>query len=138
MKNPQIPKGTPVKDEDKIYYDLLKEIEKTQISTIDESGKRLIDRSAAILGVFMTIIALSKEFPPPYLLSDPKTIPLAIAMLTLVIISQLSGFLLLMPGKYKLFQYNLTENEKEYKKIRKKRSVSLILEALVFSLPWFF
>ena len=96
MNNPQIPRRTPVKNEDKIYYDLLKEIEKTQISTLDESGKRLIDRSAAALGVFMTIIALSKEFPPPYLLSNPITIPLAIAVLALVIISQLSGFLLLL------------------------------------------
>ena len=116
MNNPPS-QAKPLNKEDLIYLDLLKKYEQTQIETLDESGKRLIDRAAATLGIFFSIIALGKDFPPAYLGTVSQAIPLIIGLLTTTILSMLSGFLLLMPRTYKIYTHNLSKNEGEYRRL---------------------
>ena len=132
MSSDQIPIGSPVKDNEKIYYDLLCQYEKAQVETLDESGKRLIDRASAVLGLLFTIAAIGKDSLPAYLSEMKNIVPLLIILLVSTNLSLLSGFFLLMPRKYKFFAYNLTENEKEFKKLLGRKSFLSILGSIFF------
>jgi len=119
-------------DRDKQLVALFQEIEKGQLTFLDEAGKRIIELSTALLGVLFTVIALGKDFPPPYL----KDNPLARLLAVLVVIANLAAILLAMravqPRSYKLFRENLTGMREELDKIITHKSGALRLAGITF------
>lgn len=101
-----IVEGRPLTDEQKRLVALFDEIERGQLTFLDEAGKRIIELTTALLGVVFAALALGDTFPPPYLMATPvKT--LAVITLALYVGAMLLGMLAVQPRSYKRYQHNL-------------------------------
>lgn len=110
MSEPDIPilEGRPPNAAELRLLGLFDEIEKQQVDFLDQAGKRIIELVTLLQGVFLAVIALGKDFPPPYLQGQPVLASLAVLALVLYLGALLLALYAIHPRPYRRYDYNLT------------------------------
>ncbi|MBI3159879.1 MAG: hypothetical protein HYZ26_09805 [Chloroflexi bacterium] len=129
----QIPvvKGQPLSEADERLNAIFDEMQKKQIEYLDEAGKRIIDRSAALMTVIFAVTALGKDFPPPYL-AAPQAKWLAVGVLFLSILSMLLGLFTVQPRKYFVKERSLTDKRNTLKDILDRKAATMMVGGWLF------
>jgi hypothetical protein len=86
---------------------LFDEMESKQLEFIDDSGKAMIERVIALLGVLFVVSAFSNNFPPAYLKGNVTAKVLVIITLILYILSLWMSMLATQPRRYQRSRYDL-------------------------------
>jgi p-aminobenzoyl-glutamate transporter AbgT len=124
---PDIPllEGEPLSPESARLIQLFDDIERNQLNFLDEAAKRVIELVALLFGATLSLVALSQEYPPPYLKNQPLNQYLVVAVLGFYLAALLVAASAIAPRSYKRYPHNLTRMRNELDAIvaRKKRSV---------------
>lgn len=110
MSDPDTPilEGRPPNAAEVRLLALFDDLEKQQVDFLDQSGKRIIELVTLLQGVFLAVVALGKDFPPPYLRGQPVVGGLAILALVLYLAALLLALYAIHPRPYRRYAYNLT------------------------------
>lgn len=128
---PEIVESVAPSDEQKRLVALFDEIERGQLTFLDEAGKRIIELTTALLGVVFAALALGDTFPPSYLTQTPVKI-LAVLTLALYVGAMLCGLRTVQPRSYKRYQHNLQGMRTELDRIIAHKSWALWAAGLLF------
>ena len=122
MTPPPILDGEPLSDADQRLLALFDELEKNQLTFLDEASKRLIELTTALLGVLFAVTAFGDKFPPPYLLGNRPAQTAAALTLALYLLAMVCGVISLWPRFYARHTHNLTRLRQELRKITGHKS----------------
>ena len=124
---PPIIEAQPVSDEDRRLLAVFAEIESKQLDFLDQAGKSVIERIAALLAVLFAVTAFGDTFPPPYLQGNDVAKLLVIATMICYMAAMFMGMQAIQPRTYSLYRHNLTRMRQELDKIvdYKSRTVRL-------------
>ncbi len=114
---PPIIEATPASDEDKRLVQVFADMETKQLDFLDQAGKSIIERIAALLAVLFAITAFGDKFPPPYLRGNDVAKFLAILTMVLYLVAMYLGMQAIQPRKYSLYRHNLAGMKQELEKI---------------------
>ncbi|HNT54663.1 MAG TPA: hypothetical protein PKG95_08115 [Anaerolineaceae bacterium] len=101
---------------------LFEEMNKQQLTFLDEAGKRIIELGTGLLGILFAVIAFGKDFPPPYLTANPLVQGLAVAVLVVLTAALLAGVVTVQPAQYRYNPDNVTFMKEELERITKHKS----------------
>ncbi len=116
QKDPSILQGAPPSEGDKALVKIWAELEKEQLDILDQANKRIIELVTGLQALFLAIIALGKDFPPPYLM-DGAAPAVAALVILLLLLALLAAVLGLQPREYRKYESNLTEMRAELDRI---------------------
>jgi hypothetical protein len=119
LGDPNIPmqQGKPLSDDDRRLKALFDDMRKGQLDFLDQASKRVIELSTGLLGVLFAVTAFGKDFPPPYLKSNPVTQYLALGVVTLLMLALLAGVRTIQPRAYTFPEADLTRMREELQTI---------------------
>lgn len=126
-----IVESRPPTDEQQRMVALFDEIERGQLTLLDEAGKRIIELTTALLGVVFAALALGETFPPPHLTTPPVKI-LAVLTLVLYVGAMLLGMRTVQPRSYQRYHQNLQGMRAELDSIIATKSRWLWWAGLLF------
>lgn len=109
--------GQPVRDDQREIARLFQDLERGQVEVLDQAGKRVIDLTATLLGLFFAVVALGKTFPPPYLKSSPGARVLSILVLACYLLAMFLGMWTMQPRTYRLYRRNTSGMREEFDKL---------------------
>jgi hypothetical protein len=124
------------------------DIEKNQLTFLDEAGKSVIERVATFLAILFGVTAFGSSFPPAYLKSNPSNKYLIIVILLCYLVAMTLGILAIQPRSDIWRRYQTKEMAKTLNSIiaRKKLLVqwagilfalgTVLLAVLIVSLIW--
>ncbi len=124
--------GKPPDDAQKQLVALFQKIEADQLDLLDAAGKRIIELTTALLGTLFAVVALGKDFPPPYLKGNAALQLLLVLTLAGYLLAMLMGMRTLQPRDYKLYRTNLSGMREELDKIIANKSGSLRAAGVAF------
>ena len=145
---PSVEQTEEEREEDRRTMATFDEIEKQQLTFLDESGKSIVERIATMLAVLFAITAFGHDFPPPYLKGNLPAKAMAIATLVFYLAAMGTGLWSIQPRYYRRYTYNMSRTKRELEKMRRRKVVwirvagiffalgSLALAALIFFLLW--
>jgi hypothetical protein len=140
MNNQQQQPGIPTQDaqelseESKRLVSVFNDMETKQLDFLDQSGKSIIERIAALLAVLFAITAFSSTFPPPYLKNNLLAKVLVIVTLVLYLLAMGAGMWAIQPHYYRRYLYNMSRLGKEWEKITKHKMFWLRVAGTLFAL----
>jgi hypothetical protein len=114
--------------------DIFAELEKKQPDFLDEAGKSIIERIATFLAILFGVIALGGTFPPKFLVHNTYNISLVIAILICYLIAMGMGMWAIQPRNYSLYQYNVTRQEKEWKRLIARKKFWVRFAGILFGI----
>lgn len=123
MSLPPIIDGEPPEDKDTRLIALFDELEKGQLTFLDEAAKRILELTTGLLAVLFAVVAFGSDFPPPYLKDNLWTQVPAILTLLLYVSAMLCAVVAVQPRDYRYYQHNLTRLREELKKITDYKSM---------------
>ena len=129
---PPIIEAQPVSDEDKRLLAVFAEIESKQLDFLDQAGKSVIERIAALLAVLFAVTAFGDTFPPPYLQGNDVAKLLVIATMICYMAAMFMGMQAIQPRTYSLYRQNLTGMRQELDKIVDYKSRAVRLAGSLF------
>jgi hypothetical protein len=124
------------------------DLESKQPDFLDEAAKSIIERVATFLAILFGVTALGSNFIPKYLTGTSWEKYLVIAILLCYLLAMGMGMWAIQPRNYSDYAYDVTMQEKEWKRItsRKKRWVqwagilfalgTVALAGLIVSIIW--
>jgi len=124
------------------------EIEKQQLTFLDDAGKSVIERIATFLAILFGVTAFGSTFPPSYIKHSVWNRDLIIAVLACYLVAMLLGMLAIYPRTYSWHRYQTSTMATTFRKMQtyKKRLVrlagllfalgTLVLAILIISLVW--
>jgi hypothetical protein len=117
MSEPPILDGEPLDEADQRLLGLFDELEKNQLTFLDEAGKRLVELTTGLLAVLFALTAFGSDFPPPYLKGNANAQIAATLTLFFYMLAMICGVIALWPRFYKRYLNNLTRLREELTKI---------------------
>jgi hypothetical protein len=114
--------------------DIFSDLEKKQPDFLDEAGKSIIERIATFLAILFAVTALGSTFPPKYLVNNPNDKYLIIAILICYLIAMGMGMWAIQPRNYGLYQYNVTRQEEEWKRIIARKKFWVRFAGILFGI----
>ncbi|MBN1284116.1 MAG: hypothetical protein JXB47_01820 [Anaerolineae bacterium] len=117
MSELHVYESAPPDDADRRLLARFDEIEAGQLDLLDAAGKRIVELVTGLLGVLLAVLALGKNFPPPYLAGKPPAQILAIGALAFYLLAMLGGMWVVQPRTYKRYAHNLDLMREELAKI---------------------
>jgi hypothetical protein len=105
---PPILDGQPPSDEQERLLALFDALERGQLEFLDQSGKRVVELSAGLLGVLFGVTAFGDKFPPPYLQDNGVIQGLVVAVLVSYLGAMLAALWALRPRRYPRYRHNLS------------------------------
>ena len=124
--------GRPPTEAEKRLAALMQEMEKNQVDFLDAAGKRIVELTTTLLGVLFAVVALGKDFPPPYLKGNTAGQILALLTLFFYLAAMYLGMRTMQPRSYRLYRQNLSGMREELDIIIAYKSRSLKLGGVVF------
>lgn len=103
----------PPDEEEKQLAAIFAELEKKQLDFLDEAGKRIVELSTALLGVFFAVVAFGEDFPPPYLQGNGLATWLTILILVFYVAAVIVAVHAIRPRPYKRYRHNLSAMRNE-------------------------
>ena len=113
---------------------LFADLESKQPDFLDEAGKSIIERIATFLAILFAVTALGGSFPPKYLIGNPRDKYLVIAILICYLLAMGMGMWAIQPRNYSLYQYNLTRQEKEWKRLIARKKFWVRFAGILFGI----
>ncbi len=114
--------------------DIFSDLEKKQPDFLDEAGKSIIERIATFLAILFAVLALGGTFPPKFLVHNTQNTVLVIAILICYLIAMGMGMWAIQPRNYGLYQYNVTRQEKEWKRLIARKKFWVRFAGILFGL----
>lgn len=114
--------------------DIFSDLEKKQPDFLDEAGKSIIERIATFLAILFAVIALGGTFPPKFLVHNTQNTVLVIAILLCYLVAMGMGLWAIQPRNYSLYEYNVTRQEKEWKRIIARKKFWVRFAGILFGL----
>jgi hypothetical protein len=110
------------------------DLEGRQPDVLDEAAKSIIERIATFLAILFAVTALGNSFPPKYLVSNPWEKALIIAILFCYLLAMGMSMWAMQPRNYGLYLYNVTRQEREWKRIVARKKLWMRLAGSLFGL----
>ena len=114
--------------------DIFSDLEKKQPDFLDEAAKSIIERIATFLAILFAVIALGGTFPPKFLVHNTLNTALVIAILICYLVAMGMGMWAIQPRNYSLYQYNMTRQEKEWKRLIARKKFWVRFAGILFGL----
>jgi hypothetical protein len=114
--------------------DIFSDLEKKQPDFLDEAGKSIIERIATFLAILFAVIALGGTFPPKFLVHNTQNTVLVIAILFCYLIAMGMGMWAIQPRNYSLYQFNMTRQEKEWKRLIARKKFWVRFAGILFGI----
>jgi hypothetical protein len=130
---PMLPAERPT-DEHKRLVTLFSEMEGKQLDFLDQSGKSLIERIAALLAVLFAVIAFGSNFLPKYLVGNAWAKAMVFVVLGFYLLAMGFGLLAIQPRSYNLYRENVTRMRQEFDRILSWKKSCVWLAGLLFAL----
>ena len=130
---PMLPAERPT-DEQKQLVTLFSEMEGKQLDFLDQAGKSLIERIAALLAVLFAVIAFGSNFPPKYLVGNAWAKAMVFVVLGFYLLAMGLGLLGIQPRSYNLYRENVTRMRRELDRILTWKKSCIWLAGLMFAL----
>src|SRR6266487_2931997 len=130
---PMLPAERPT-DEHKQLVTLFSEMEGKQLDFLDQAGKSLIERVAALLAVLFAVIAFGSNFPPKYLVGNVWAKAMVFVVLGFYLLAMGLGLLAIQPRSYNLYRENVTRMRRELDRILTWKKACIWLAGLMFAL----
>jgi hypothetical protein len=108
--------------------------EKKQPDFLDEAAKSITERIATFLAILFAVIALGGTFPPKFLVHNTQNTLLVIAILLCYLIAMGMGMWVIQPSNYGLYQYNVTRQEKEWKRLIARKKFWVRFAGILFGI----
>jgi len=96
----EILEGKPSDVETKALVTQFQEMEKSQLTFLDETGKRLIELTTAVLGLLFAVIAFGDKFPPAYLQGNNTAKALLMVSIGFYVLAMLVALVAIQPRAY--------------------------------------
>lgn len=109
--------GHPPSEDTLRLVALFDELEKGQITFLDESAKRIIELCTALLGVLTGLAAFGKDFPPPYLKNNDGFKVLAVVAVACYVLALAAALISVQPRNYRRFRNNITQLRSELERM---------------------
>lgn len=116
------------------FKDIFADLEKKQPDFLDEAAKSIIERIATFLAILFAVIALGGTFPPKFLVHNTHNTFLVIAILLCYLIAMGMGMWAIQPRNYGLYQYNVTRQEKEWKRLIARKKFWVRFAGILFGI----
>jgi hypothetical protein len=129
---PPILEGLPLSAEQQRLAAFFADAESKQIEFLDEAGKRIIELTTLLLGVFFTVIAFGDTYPPPYITGHPVAKLISLVVLGCYVVAMLLGLRTVHPRDYKLYRHNLGGMRDELDRILANKRRSLFWAGITF------
>lgn len=110
------------------------DLESKQPDFLDEAGKSIIERIATFLTILFAVTALGTSFTPKYLIGHSWEKYLIIAILICYLLAMGMGIWAIQPRNYGLYLYNVTRQEKEWKRIIDHKKLWVRLAGILFGI----
>ena len=130
---PMLPTERPT-DEQKRLVTLFSEMESKQLDFLDQAGKSLIERIAALLAVLFAVIAFGSNFPPKYLVGNAWAKAVVFVVLGCYLLAMGLGMLAIQPRSYNLYHENVTRMRGELERIITWKKSCIWLAGVTFAL----
>jgi hypothetical protein len=130
---PMLPAERPT-DEHKQLVTLFAEMEGKQLDFLDQAGKSLIERIAALLAVLFAVIAFGSNFPPKYLVGNAWAKALVVVVLGFYLLAMGLGLMAIQPRSYNLYRENVTRMRSELERILSWKKSCIWLAGIMFAL----
>lgn len=130
---PMLPAERPT-DEQKQLMTLFSEMESKQLDFLDQAGKSLIERIAALLAVLFAVIAFGSNFPPKYLVGNAWAKAMVFVVLGCYLLAMGLGLLAIQPRSYNLYRENVTRMRSELERILTWKKSCVWLAGIMFAL----
>ncbi len=114
--------------------DIFSDLEKKQPNFLDEAAKSIIERIATFLAILFAVIALGGTFPPKFLIHNTLNTVLVIAILICYLVAMGMGMWAIQPRNYNLYEYNMTRQEKEWKRLIARKKFWVRFSGILFGL----
>lgn len=114
--------------------DIFSDLVKKQPDFLDEAGKSIIERIATFLAILFAVIALGGTFPPKFLVQNTQNTVLVIAILLCYLVAMGMGLWAIQPHNYSLYEYNVTRQETEWKRIIARKKFWVRFAGILFGL----
>jgi hypothetical protein len=108
------------------------DLEGRQPDFLDEAAKSIIERIATFLAILFAAIALGGTFPPKFLIHNARNTFLVIAILICYLLAMGMGMWAIQPHSYDLYLYNMTRQEKEWKRIISRKKFWVRFAGILF------
>jgi hypothetical protein len=113
---------------------LFADLESKQPDFLDEAGKSIIERIATFLAILFAVTALGSTSLPKYLVNNPRDKYLVIAILICYLLAMGMAMWAIHPRNYGLYVYNMTRQEKEWKRLIRHKKFWVRLSGLLFGI----
>ncbi len=113
---------------------LFADLESKQPDVLDEAGKSIIERIATFLAILFAVTALGNSFPPKYLVGNPLNKYLVIAILICCLLAMGMAMWAIHPRNYSLYVYNMTRQEKEWKRLIRHKKFWVRFAGILFGI----
>ena len=130
---PMLPTERPT-DEQKRLVSLFSDIESKQLDFLEQAGKSIIERVAALLAVVFAVIAFGSNFPPKYLVGNGWVKAMIFAVLICYLLAMGAGLLAIQPRSYKLYHENVTGMRSEFERMLSWKKSCIWLANVLFAL----
>src|SRR5436305_6806012 len=114
--------------------DIFSDLEKKQPDFLDEAAKSIIERIATFLAILFAVIALGGTFPPKFLVHNTQNTVLVIAILLCYLVAMGMGMWAIQPRNYSLYEYNVTRQEKEWKRLIARKKFWVRFAGILFGI----
>ena len=110
------------------------DLESKQPDFLDEAGKSIIERIATFLAILFAVTALGNTFPPKYLVGNPREKYLVITILICYLLAMAMGMWAIQPRNYGLYLYDVTRQEKEWKRLIRRKKFWVRFAGILFAI----
>ena len=114
--------------------DIFSDLVKRQPDFLDEAAKSIIERIATFLAILFAVLALGGTFPPKFLVHNTRNTVLVIIILVMYLVAMGMSMWSIQPHTYALYEYNVTRQEREWKRLISRKTFWVRFAGILFGL----